>query len=158
MRESRLVGLVIVVLGLLALFVLIPVGIVTPSNVQSLALAPDFWPSIIASVFLMMGVILLVAPARYELPSSGKNFSYVVRITRLILLLGILFGAYVAIPRLGLILPAMLMVFGLSWLAGERRWKLLIILSFFSPVALAAFFTYIANIPIPLGVFEFIYG
>jgi len=158
MRESRLIGLVITVLGLLALVVLIPVGIVTPSNVERLALAPDFWPNIIASVFVMMGIILLIAPARYEVPSSGEQPYRSAYATRLVLLLGILFGVYVATPRLGLVVPAMLMVFGLSWLAGERRWKRLIILSFASPIALAAFFTYIASVPIPLGVFEFIYG
>ncbi len=158
MRESRLVGLIIIALGLFAFFALIPVGIVTPSNNKSLALAPDFWPRIIAFVFVLMGTILLISPARYELPSSEEQFYSIVQLTRLLLLFGILFGIYIATSHLGLVVPTMFMVFGLSWLAGERRYKLLIILSFFSPVALAVFFIHIANVPIPLGVFEFIYG
>ncbi|MCY4051399.1 MAG: tripartite tricarboxylate transporter TctB family protein [Gammaproteobacteria bacterium] len=158
MHESRLIGLVIVALGLFAFFALIPIGIVTPSNNKSLALAPDFWPRIIASVFILMGIILLISPARYELSSSVEQFCSIVQLTRLVLLFGILFGIYIATPQLGLVLPSMLMVFGLSWLAGERRCKLLIILSFFGPIALAVFFIHIANIPIPLGIFEFIYG
>lgn len=156
MRESRVIGLAIAALGLLVLFILIPAGIVTPSNIDTLALAPAFWPSIIASVFVLMGFTLLVAPAKYDTPSSGEPTDRIARFVRLILLLGALFGVYASTPSLGLVVPSMLMVFGLSWLAGERRWKLLIMLSFASPIALAAFFTYIANIPIPLGVFEFI--
>ncbi|MCY4314275.1 MAG: hypothetical protein OXD44_11410, partial [Gammaproteobacteria bacterium] len=116
MRESRSIGLIIAALGLLAFFVLIPVGIVTPSNIESLALAPDFWPSIIASVFVMTGVILLIAPARYAQPSSEGQACSITRIARLFLLLGVLFGVYVATPYLGLVMPAMLMVSGLSWL------------------------------------------
>lgn len=158
MRESRSIGLALVALGLLALFVLIPAGIVAPSNMKSLALAPDFWPNIIASVFVMTGAILLIAPARYPSPPSVEQAYSIARITRLFLLLGSLFGVYAATPYLGLVVPAMLMVFGLSWLAGERRWKFLITLSVVSPVVLVVFFIYVARVPIPLGVFEFIYG
>lgn len=143
---------------MLALFFLIPAGIVTPSSVKSLVLAPDFWPNIIASVFVLTGITLLIAPAACEPQPSSKPTDPIARIIRLMLLFGALFGVYLATPRLGLVVPTMLMVLGLSWLAGERRWKLLIILSVASPIALTAFFTYIANVPIPLGVFEFIYG
>ena len=158
MNESRLIGAVVAALGLLTLFVLIPIGIVSPADVGSLALAPEFWPIIIASLFTLMGVLLIFIPGQLDPDAPREPINIKRRAGRLALLLGALFGVYFAIPVMGMVVPAMLVIFGLSWLAGERRWKLLLALSLSIPVLLTVFFQFVASIPIPLGIFEFIYG
>ncbi len=158
MTESRLTGLGVTLLGLFALFVLIPFGIVSPSNVDSLALAPEFWPIIIASVFTLMGVILATCPSKKETQEQSTSILPPARLARLAVILSVLFAVYFLVPLLGMIVSTALIIFGLSWMAGERRWKLLVILSLSVPMLLTIFFLFVANIPIPLGMFEFIYG
>ena len=158
MNESRLIGAVVAALGLITLFVLIPIGIVSPSDVGTLALAPEFWPMIIASLFTLMGMMLMFFPGKADPDASRGPINFKRRALRLAILFAALFGVYFAGPLLGMVVPAMLVIFGLSWLAGERRWKLLVALSLSIPILLTAFFIFIASIPIPLGIFEFVYG
>ena len=158
MKESRLVGLAVAVLGSFALTVLIPYGIASPSEVPSLALAPEFWPVVIASVFTLMGVVLAIAPTDTDEASRFDLSMLRPRAVRLAIILAALFGYYLAVPWFGMVTPAIVLLFGLSWFAGERRLKLLIPISIVVPVVLTGFFLFIANIPIPLGLFEFIYS
>ena len=158
MNESRLIGVFVAALGLITLFVLIPIGIVSPSDVGTLALAPEFWPLIIASLFTLMGILLFFLPEKPDPDAVREPVKLKRRAARLAVVLGALFAVYFAVPHLGMVVPAMLVIFGLSWLAGERRWKLLLALSLSIPVLLTLFFVFVASIPIPLGIFEFIYG
>ena len=157
MNSSRLVGLAVVAIGLFTLFILIPYGIVSPSDIPTLALAPEFWPLIIASVFTLTGVLLAILPATTEKSRFVEPNFWKQRVPRLFLLLAVLFGFYFLVPFTGMILPAILLIFGLSWFAGEKRWKLILVLAFIIPIVLSIFFIYVANIPIPLGLFEFLY-
>lgn len=158
MKESRGIGLAVTLLGLLTLFVLIPFGVVSPGRVDSLALAPKFWPIIIASVFTLMGVTLAIRPGDVDEESRADTDQFVARIPRLAILLATLFGFYLLVPYFGMVLPGILLIFGLSWFAGEDRWGVIIPISLIVPVVLTSFFTLVANIPIPLGILEFVYG
>ncbi len=158
MNESRFIGVAVAALGLIALFVLIPIGVVSPANVDVVALAPEFWPTIIASVLALAGVVLAIFPARADSEETVPPRRYGRRTARLSILLTIVLAVYFSVPYLGMVLPAMLMIFALSYFAGERRPAVLAGLSLIMPAALTGFFIVIANIPIPLGVFEFVYG
>lgn len=158
MTSARLIGVAVTLLGALTLTVLIPYGIVSPSDVASLALAPEFWPYIIASLFTLMGVMLTVWPDQTQ-PHEFTLVEFIRhRVPRLAAVLGGLFAYYLVVPFAGMVVPAMVLIFGLSWFAGETRFKMLATISVLIPVLLTAFFQFVANIPIPLGVFEFIYN
>ncbi|MXZ79972.1 MAG: tripartite tricarboxylate transporter TctB family protein [Gammaproteobacteria bacterium] len=157
-KESRLLGAAVVAIGTLALFVLIPVGIVSPSDVPALALAPEFWPLVIASIFTLMGILMTIAPGSTDRKTTEELRLVPTRLPRLSGFLAILFAFYFVVPYLGMILPAMAMIIGLCWFTGERRWPLLILVAVGIPLILAMFFLFVANIPIPLGIFEFIYS
>ena len=66
MTRERLTGIGVLILGLLIFFLLIPRGVDRPGSVEHAALAPDFWPKIIAAIIVLMGLFLTVAPAKEE--------------------------------------------------------------------------------------------
>ena len=156
MSKQRIVGLVALALGLATIFILIPVGIVSPQDVQHIALAPEFWPLIVASVFSVMALIILVRPTQPE--ESDDVESAVVpwkqRFPRLAVILVSLFAFYYLVPFLGMVFTGIVLIAGLMLYAGERRWKLIVPLAIVMPIALYLFFLKVANIPIPLGMFE----
>ncbi len=158
MKDSRWIGLAVIILGVLTLFVLIPLGVASPGQIDTLALAPKFWPIIIASVFTLTGVILTIMPGGVDEESQTDVHRFIQRIPRLATLLAALFGFYFLAPYIGMVFPTMLLILGLSWFAGEDRWKLMIPVSLIVPVVLTSFFILVANIPIPLGILEFVYG
>lgn len=159
MNNERMLGLAVLVLGLATFFVLIPVGIVTPSNIRTLALSPDFWPKIVAAIFSLMGLMMIIKPApAITAENSVEKESFVQRLPRLTVVLGSLFGFYFLEPFLGMVVPGMVLIFGLMAFAGERRWGLMLCVAVTVPTLLYCFFSFVASIPIPLGIFESIRG
>ena len=158
MKESRLTGVAVTAIGVTTLFLLIPVGIKSPSDVPSLALAPAFWPTVIASIFTLMGIIMTITPGRTDEETLAEIRMIPARSLSLAAFLAALFVYYFLVPVAGMVAPAMVLIFGLCWIRGERRWPLLILLAVLTPTVLTVFFLFIANIPIPLGIFEFMYG
>ena len=157
MNQERLTGIFILLIGLAVFFLLIPVGIVSPSNVDQIALSPDFWPRIVAGIIAVMGVLMIIKPA----PENGSEPDPIVlpnRISGLLLCLVSLFGFYFLIPHLGMVASGMLIIPGLMIFAGERRWLLILTLSVLTPLLLYFFFVHVANVPMPLGYFEFLRG
>ena len=61
---------------------------------------------------------------------------------------------YAGLDRLGMVLTSMLALGLFMILGGERRPAVVILLSVSLPLALFVFFRFVANVFIPLGVFE----
>ena len=182
MTRERLTGIGVLVLGLLVFFVLIPRGVDQPGNVEHAALAPDFWPRIIAVVIALMGLLLAIKPAREDDGEKGVGeggegngagessgagegsgggeavVRWPQRLPGLAVTLGALFVFYFLIPFLGMVASGAALIFGLMVYAGERRWPRGAAIAVGVPVALYLFFVYVASIPIPLGVFESLRG
>ncbi|MDD9821661.1 MAG: tripartite tricarboxylate transporter TctB family protein [Gammaproteobacteria bacterium] len=165
MRAERITGGGVLALGLLVFFALIPAGVDSPANVSHLSLAPDFWPRIIAAVLALMGLFMLLHPGRGQtggdsqpVESPAARPSTARRLLRLGVVLAALFGFYVLIPRAGMVAPGIAFIFALMWFAGERRWRLMAAVAVAAPLLLYFFFTQVAGIPIPLGVFEALRG
>ena len=162
MTRERLTGIGVLILGLLIFFLLIPRGIDQPGSVEHAALAPDFWPKIIAALIVLMGLFLTVRPAKEEDEDDeedvGDAGGWLQRLPGLAVALGTLFVFYFLIPLLGMVVPGIVMAFGLMVYAGERRWTLGIAIAAGVPILLYVFFVYVASIPIPLGVFESLRG
>ena len=168
MNTERIQGLVIIVLAIMIAFVLIPAGIVSPSNLEHISTAPHFWPMIISGglgltgalmvVFAKNGVAADTESSNADEPNTESETLWIQRMPRLLFVFGILFGFYFAIPYLGMVVPGILLILGLMAYAGQRRWGLMLGLSVGVPLLLYAFFVYVAQIPIPLGWFEILRG
>ena len=160
MIRARLTGVGVALLGLLIFAVLIPWGIDQPGNVEHTALAPDFWPRIIAGAMMALGALLAVRPGPDDDDEDGSEDSghWRQRLPGLAAALGALFGFYALIPSLGMVVPGVALIFGLMIFGGERRWLLAGVVAAAVPLLLYAFFVHVAGIPIPLGVFEILRG
>ena len=163
---TRFTGAGVFALGMLLFWVLIPTGIDSPGKVDHISLSPDFWPRIISLIFAAMGLLILFRPehkveedaTETDDETAAATTPLPARILRLVLILSALFCFYFAIPALGMVVPAIVFIFALMWFAGERRYTIITIISVAVPLLLYGFFAHIANIPIPLGVFEFLRG
>ena len=163
---------VVIAFACLVLFVLIPSGIDDPGSIDVLALGPAFWPSVI-SVFLgVMGLVVGVQVLRRSRAVQGASglardgeggpddrgvsdaeasgFSPM----RWLGALALLAAYYAGLDRLGMVLTSMLVLGLFMILGGERRPAVVILLSVSLPLALFVFFRFVANVFIPLGVFE----
>ena len=170
MRSADITDLVvsgvIIAFACLALFVLIPAGIDDPGSIDVLALGPAFWPSVI-SVFLgVMGLVVGVQVLRRSRGALGmapddrddreivdaeaSDFAPV----RWLGALALLAAYYAGLDRLGMVLTSMLALGLFMILGGERRPAVVLGLSVSLPLALFLFFRFVANVFIPLGVFE----
>ena len=161
LKKERFIGLAVAALGLLTLFVLIPIGIDSPDYVEVLALAPEFWPIIVGCLFTLSGIFMAVRPFEEkedDEEGAPEPVPWLERLPKLALVLGCLFIFYFAAPYLGFVVPAFVLTLILAWFAEERRWHTLILVAIIPPVLLYVFFVFIANIPIPLGYFEFVRG
>ncbi|MFT5172144.1 MAG: putative tricarboxylic transport membrane protein [Gammaproteobacteria bacterium] len=140
----------------LMLFVLIPFGIDDPGIVDVLALGPSFWPTIICSLLLLMGVTIAVQTYRRVRlrrgPHDSSSEGFVA--SRWFSSLALLAGLYVGLHHLGMVLTCTISLFLFMLLGGERRPMFLVGISLALPLALFAFFRYVANVFIPLGVLE----
>ena len=160
MIRERLTGVGVALLGLVIFFVLIPWGIDQPGNVEHAALAPDFWPQIIAVLMMALGALQALRPAPDDDDEDSRedSGSWRHRAPGLVVALGALFGFYVLIPSLGMVVPGVGVIFALMVFGGERRWGLAATVAAGVPILLYAFFVHVAGIPIPLGVFETLRG
>ena len=168
MIRERLTGIGVLVLGLLIFFVLIPAGVDRPGSVEHAALAPDFWPRIIAGIIMLMGLFLAIRPAAKEEDEERGDGGgeegveaaaeaaggWTHRLPGLAVALGTLFAFYFLIPYLGMVAPGIAVILGLMVYAGERRWPLGVAVALCVPILLYVFFVHVASVPIPLGVFE----
>lgn len=166
------VGGGIIVLAMLGYFVLIPVGIDSPNSVPFLALAPAFWPNIIMALLVLLGLLLLIqglmairsdasqnstmppqqVTDQSEInPSDSQHAGRPLIASAAIILL---FVYYAALQTLGFVAASMLILPIYMLLAGVRNYLLIGLLGIGLPVGLYFFFTTVARVALPLGVFE----
>ena len=160
---------VIVAFACLALFVLIPAGIEHPGSIDVMALGPAFWPSVISGFLGLMGLIVGVQALRRVRAArdgsgsgrSGPDETDAAEAEaagfapmRWLAALALLALYYFGLDRLGMVLTSMLALGLFMVLGGERRPAVVLVLSLGVPLALFLFFRFVANVFIPLGVFE----
>ena len=174
--QELYVGIGILVLSILAYFFAIPIGIVVPDGVDIRALSPDFWPGIIVIVLGVAGLSLVIQglASMGMLPGKGNSglaagpdndpapetqeLSIKKAALRVTVFVSTLFAIYFAIPLIGMVASTIPAIMFLAWYAGERRWKIILSLSIALPLLLYFFFVYVANVPIPTGIFESLGG
>ena len=109
---------------------------------------------------MVLGVLQALRPVPDDEDEDGGEDSgrWLHRLPGLAVALGALFGFYVLIPSLGMVVPGVAVIFALMVFGGERRWVLAATVAAGVPILLYAFFVHVAGIPIPLGVFETLRG
>ena len=167
-RELAL-GIGVLVLATLGVLFIIPYGIVMPENIEVRALAPNFWPLIVVVAAGIAGAIVTVqgfadrkrptlsptpdesAPADHEIDDDRPLAQASIRV---VIVVASIFVLYFAIPHAGIVAGSMALLAFLIWFAEERRLWMILAISILLPLVLYAFFVYVANVPMPLGVFE----
>lgn len=164
-QKQKMIGLGILGLGLVLFFGFIPAGVDRPNEIAHATLSPAFWPRLIAMALALMGVLLFLSSAHGEEKSADaaseglpETLPWTRQLAHLGIVLGALFGFYFVVPVLGMVLPAVVLIFGLMWFAQERRLRLMLTISLLTPLLLYFFFVTVAKIPIPLGLFEALRG
>jgi len=163
------VGAAMLAIAVLGWLVAIPAGIDVPASVQFRALSPDFWPFIIMGMLGASGAIVFVlaylerrtllaadAPAEPEDPEDGAlvEHPFQTRVRRSLFGMVCLFVFYFAIEQLGVVVSSIFVVLVLTFALGQRNWKKTVPLAVLLPILLYFFFVYVAQVPMPLGVFE----
>ena len=153
-------GVAMLVLLALVWWVLIPVGIVVPSNIDVAALSPDFWPRTIVLLALVASILVVLQawrdmrmPSRPE-DSDEEYYPLAKALARVMLVpVGVL-AVYYSMDIGGIVFGSMLLLGVLIVMAGEKRWWLVLANAVILPMLLFGFFTELANVPLPLGLFE----
>lgn len=167
-------GAVVALFAVTGLFYLVPVGVKSPPNINVPALAPEFWPTIIlwlmlgfAIFILVQGVIAFMRPSmklvkdesaleKADDTAAGRvgETSFAVRILRTLAAIGLLFAYQALIEIIGMLTASILACLAFTILSGERRYQMFVPVAVLLPIILYYFFTKVAAIPIPLGIFE----
>ena len=173
-KANREIGLgsAIVVFAALGFLLAIPYGIVMPGNIEVLALAPNFWPFVVMAMAGIAGAVITAqgfldrtkpdvphvsatpdeaTPVFEEIDDDRPPAEAAMRAT---IVVGSLFALYFAIPFAGIVAGTMVILIFLIWLSGERRWRLILSIAILLPLVLYFFFVHVANVPMPVGVFE----
>lgn len=152
-------GLTTAVLAVLFAWFGIPSGVESPANVTALPLSPAFLPYIATGMIFLFGLLHALEAAvkrRLQPPitsnaSDPRHPSWVLRATVVLAC----FLAYLYLPAvLGMAGVSILVTAGLMLLAGERSPLILIGGSVVLPLLVYVFFTRVAQVPLPLGLFE----
>lgn len=167
-KRDLAVGLALLTFSLLGLFVVIPLGVVTPGELEFRALSPSFWPMIVMSGLVITSIVICIGSLISNHRTSDQPSPLIDEIEdhvedRLPLAQGVMkggavialfFSYYWSINYIGIIAASIVTMILLMLLGGERHTRIVIPVSFTLPVVLYYFFTHIANIPLPLGLFE----
>ena len=147
-------GLFLVAFSIAGIF-LLPVGIDTPTSVSHRSLAPDFWPLVVLASLGTIGVVLFIASwfGNEAQVAASRGIGLAHLLFRLAILAVVLLGNYYLMSILGIVITSILSILLLSYFGGERRWTMLVPLAIAPPLLLYGFFVYLANIPLPLGIF-----
>ncbi len=159
LRQNVIAGGFYLILGLLIVFVLIPIGVDEPSNVQYAPLAPSYWPRIICFALAVLGIAMLIRSvmqirsgwASGEAPEDAPEARLIWR-AGVVIALG--FALYAVLETLGFVLATAIVLVVLMLFAGERRLQIILPVAAGVPLALYFFFVKAASIPIPAGILE----
>lgn len=153
-------GLFLLLAALVTLYWIIPVGIQSPGAVANPALAPAFWPRIIVVALAGVSVVVAVQGAaqlwriRKGIEEPVPQAPDWLGTMKVIVALILLFVYYWTMTWGGIVVPSMAAVIVFTLLHGERRFRYFVPAAIVFPLALYYFFLKVAQVPMPLGIFE----
>lgn len=163
--KNLILGLCLSAFFGLVYFVFIPVAVYVPKNAVAAGLSPATWPRIAASIATVLGIglaiqgFLQIKQDRFantagnpeELQDENKSHFKVFVIMVALLIY------YWLIDIVGIVLPSILTLIGVAIMCGERRPKTLLLVGVLVPIGLYYFFSKVAHVPMPLGIFEILF-
>ena len=157
-RKDVLFGFGTLIAAILFAAIVIPAGVVSPSSVKALPLAPTFLPYVLTALVGLFGLICgmqaLLGPG---VPKEIGEEDFELRsgwLIGIIVALGAGVAYYLLPETLGM-LPAAILVTGfLVWFGGERKIVIAIGVAIILPLLVYLFFTKIAQVPLPEGLTE----
>ena len=169
-NREFLLGVFIILFAVVGVIFFIPIGIVVPDNSPQ-ALAPNFWPLIVMFLVGFSGVAIaahgftdflnlrdiasISTLSKGSMSNlNGDSLSFSVAMLRVAVVITAFLVFYLIIPFIGIVLSSSIVLVFLIYYAGDRRWQIILPIAFLLPLFLYFFFVYVANIPMPLGVFE----
>lgn len=160
--KDLITALIFVALGLVAVFGLIPSGVVVPGSVSIPALSPDFWPYAIAWGVILSSALLLLEVSTLKVPSGEEDdtaeaqyqLATLPAFLRTVVMIFALFLFYFVLTHLGIVASSIVLMPTMMLFFGEKNWKYILPLSVLLPIVLYLFFLHVAGIPMPLGIFE----
>ena len=167
-KRELILGCSMIVLAAITFFMIIPAGVDRPSDIEVAALAPSFWPQIIVAAVALMGAILALQSYRSlrsgKAPTSDNSAEdeedYEIDlpsgqlIRRVVTFVVGLFVFFFLLEIGGLVVTSMVALVATILFTGERRPVIILSISILLPIILFAFFVFVANVPIPMGMFE----
>ena len=166
-RNDLITGCIVVAFALAVLLVLVPYGVDRPGQVDVSALSPNFWPTVLGVFLLAMGTLVAgqtlwrhktrKAPAP-ENRAPAQDWPGLDPVPKTMAAVALLFVYYAVLEPLGLVAASMLAMVAFTVLAGERRIAIVAPLAILVPVALYLFFQEVAQVAIPVGIFEEMFG
>jgi putative tricarboxylic transport membrane protein len=159
--RDMLIAFLFLALALIAVFAVIPVGVVVPSSVKKAALSPDFWPRLIAYGTIAASVLLFIETMTMQPPvddgdideSAEFKMGALSSAARAAGLIVAFFVFFASLATFGVVVASAILMFAMMLFFGERNIWLAAGLSIAVPVLLYLFFRYVASVPIPLGIF-----
>jgi putative tricarboxylic transport membrane protein len=151
MNKSLLAGMMMLIVGLLLFFVLIPYGIDSPKKIRYSALSPLYYPKIVAVALSIIGAAIMVKSWRKTEPETlePQHPNGKVRVLSFLLILAIY---ATTLDFLGFVASGTMILTASLLLAGERRVTVIAPVCLGLPIMLHLFFYKIANVPIPAGI------
>ena len=150
------IGLCLIAVATLLAFVAIPFGVTRPSSVSHLPLSPVFLPYLLSALIGAFAVLHIVTALTVpHLPAADSDDStlhprwFLRGVLIAVLLLG-----YLMLPQfVGMFPTAVALTVALMRLGGERRLRVLAAFGVLVPSAIYLFFVFVAQVPMPTGVF-----
>ncbi|MDQ0338189.1 cell division protein FtsW (lipid II flippase) [Caldalkalibacillus uzonensis] len=163
-------NLVIAIVTIVFSFFFLIQAIQIPDSRAQTAVPPNFWPTFILSLMLVLGIILLaktLIEARMQKRESGQTeteqtveeeehvsvyepeLKYPFRLWAIILSLTVFI---ITLPYLGFILASLLFILVVSWVMGVKKWIPLLGASVISTAVFVFIFTKLLHLPLPRGV------
>jgi len=151
-----------------AYFYVVPWGIFVPASIKIPVMSPAFFPQTVIIFIVALSLILAIqsiiamkvtgrkGEATGETVETGKTDQSVTRamkITKITASVILLILYYEAVIFFGMLPASIVFLVLFSLLYGERRFKITVPLAILLPALIYMFFTVIAKIPLPKGIF-----
>lgn len=148
-------GIAACLVALFLIFIGIPNGVSSPSNVKNIVLAPTFWPYVLSAITGIAGLGLLASGWKQKQaePVNDETRQNAYGWLRLVALAIIMLATMYALPRLGMVWTTMLIFAVTAFMFRTRHPRAAIICAILIPLALYVFFAHVAGVGIPQGNF-----
>ena len=162
--NTILPGAVVLLLGLLGVFWIVPEYVMTPGGTGRGAVGPDIWPRSLMIFITILGVLLLITELKSMRQADASTTTSVglakgrgavgFIVGRSVLAFGALVAYALLLEPLGMPIASALAFVVFALLAGERRPAVIGVMAILIPVALHLFFSKIAQVQMPMGLLQ----